>query len=612
MDNKLIMLEYLITISEFKTSYELSKILGVSTKTINRYVKDLNVLLEPYNYKIESKQGLGYGFSLTEEEKNTLQKIIKEKLMPNNKVEKDLVNLFRLVNSNASYNFFDLCHKLYTNETDLRKTIGKFNSYLSIYNLILSENDDGFYKIEGEKEDKIQATINYLQNLPRDLMPYLLENVNMKDYETIKAIFSNYLTENNLHLWDFDVELIIDLILVSLNEIRNRRFNSVNTKENIYFQFLNNLAKNLGISSFYNYSNQISEWITRYSNYESNTRLKDEIVSILLRFDSSIINKLLENKELIDQLVLHMNKFIKRSQKGIEIENPIIDDIKKQFPIEFSISYFLCKELGEKYKVNLKEDEIGFIAVYLATQKELIPYEKHSVAVICHYGVGMANLLKQKIENNFPQFEVKGIYSYTLRHVAYKLDVDFIISSVELEDCPKENIFVKDIFGDDIKKSINRTLLNKDSLRKLINLISADLMFEIEAFDNFSVIEKIGAQLCNNLMINGKVIKEVLERERISSTEIGHLVSIPHTITSEKLESFISVVKLKTPIKWGNELVQLVFLCIFNEKDKDSMMVFRSLYNFIEDKRNIEKLLSDFNYINLTNLIKRIGKGDKS
>lgn len=615
MDKKLILLEYLIEISEFKSSNELAKILNVSTKTISRYVKDLNEIISSYNFEIVSRQGLGYGFNISNDDKNTLKILFRDKIRPNSEFDEEFMNVFKSIISNKSENIAIWSSKLYISESNLRKQLDKIMGYLSLYKLKLKEDINGKYYIYGQTNNRIQAIVNYIHNLPSVESLSQLVTISKAEKEVVKYLLIDYFEGEKIIVSDLDINFLVDLIIVCVNEIRLHRFDESSDDETSKFDLvIKKLRRELGIESLYNYRSIISEWIDRFSILDVKDgfkSLKEDVIDSLSSFDSRIISKLLDNQDLIDQLVVHINKFIKRGQNGIDIENPLIEDIKKGFPVEFSIAYYLCKDISEKYKAKLKESEIGFIAVYLATQRELNIDNKKDVVIICHYGMGTANLLKEKVLKKFPQFRILGIYSYAMRKKAYETDVDLVISSINLMDCPYEYIFVKDIFGDDLTKKIQKKIIEIDDRKDLISLVSPSSFYTIEATTNEDAVIKLGQKLKQHEFLDQKIIDEIMEREKISSTDIGNLVAIPHTFTRQDTESFISICKLKKPIKWGGEFAQLIFLIVFNHNNKNNMGVFRVLYNFIEDKTNVENLLKEFNFLNFVRLMNNLNDGGK-
>lgn len=54
-------------------------------------------------------------------------------------------------------------------------------------------------------------------------------------------------------------------------------------------------------------------------------------------------------------------------------------------------------------------------------------------------------------------------------------------------------------------------------------------------------------------------VRAVKNRESEISTEIGFLMAIPHGESSSVKESFVAILKLKSPLKWDDEKVQYVF-----------------------------------------------------
>lgn len=607
MDKKIELLEYLIGLSEFKSATSLGKTVGVSSKTILRYIKSLNDILVKYGYSIESKQGFGYGFNINEEEKYQLKKIIDEEILPAIKIDEDFSLVFRNLLSSKKYTVIELSQECYMSESALRKQLENLRAYLKIYGLELVEDRDGFLIILGDNYQKIQCIVNYLNGLPRSkskkYLPKILENEDLRVKEVIVRSFANM--EDGIS--DFDLEFLSDIILTCTNEIRaGRTCNNRSEKlSNKYEKFLSQLTDKLNLDSFYSYSEIIVEWLdsivtTEFDEYE---KLKSDVIDLLSNFDNSITSNLIANDDLINQLVKHMIKFIDRSKKGIHIENPLSNDIKRGFPLEFSIAYYLCKEIGVKYGAKLNENEIGFIAVYLATQKELMKSDQLSVAIICHYGIGTANLLKERIINNYPDFHILGIFPFALRESAYKLNPDLVISSIELKDCNTEYVFIKDIFGDELNKSLSRKYVSKKEINSFLNLLSPANMLSLSAENSKDAIRKIGEKLNTNDCIEEQIIYEVLERESISSTDVGNLVAVPHVISSKQSESIIAVCKLDKPIKWGKEFVSLIFFIVFSEGDTENLRAFKVLYNFIENINNVENLLSNFSYMDFVKII---------
>lgn len=67
-----------------------------------------------------------------------------------------------------------------------------------------------------------------------------------------------------------------------------------------------------------------------------------------------------------------------------------------------------------------------------------------------------------------------------------------------------------------------------------------------------------------------KYIHDVYQREKEYSTAFGYLIAIPHAKSSAVKNSFFTFARLKEPIKWDDNLVQLVFMIGVPDKDANN------------------------------------------
>ena len=70
-------------------------------------------------------------------------------------------------------------------------------------------------------------------------------------------------------------------------------------------------------------------------------------------------------------------------------------------------------------------------------------------------------------------------------------------------------------------------------------------------------------QLTVPLEEQGRILQQILEREKITSTAIGNAVAIPHTILDSLEETKIIVGIKEDGILWEGDIVRLVFLIVF-------------------------------------------------
>ncbi len=106
----------------------------------------------------------------------------------------------------------------------------------------------------------------------------------------------------------------------------------------------------------------------------------------------------------------------------------------------------------------------------------------------------------------------------------------------------------------------------KRSCMKLADLLSPDLIFEIQAGSKNEVIEKLIAHLYERApqeIDQKSFLSAVLQRETLVSTGIGGGVAIPHARVELCTNFFMALALIHHPIEWGSvdeKPVNLVFL----------------------------------------------------
>ena len=109
--------------------------------------------------------------------------------------------------------------------------------------------------------------------------------------------------------------------------------------------------------------------------------------------------------------------------------------------------------------------------------------------------------------------------------------------------------------------------------------------------------EEVLAELLGQLNVpqeeQGRILQQILEREKITSTAIGNAVAIPHTILDSLEETKIIVGIKDEGILWEGDIVRLVFLIVFAKNEPSQNILFRKIYNFTRDKERVNKLIKD-------------------
>lgn len=110
--------------------------------------------------------------------------------------------------------------------------------------------------------------------------------------------------------------------------------------------------------------------------------------------------KLKLNQSIYVTLTDHINFAIARYAKGINLENALLWEIKRFYPQEYELGKYAITQIKERLKVELPEDEAGFIALHF---------------VNAEYGTNIRDALR------FPN-QMKEILEIVTRELGIKLD----------------------------------------------------------------------------------------------------------------------------------------------------------------------------------------------
>src|SRR5699024_1550786 len=98
-------------------------------------------------------------------------------------------------------------------------------------------------------------------------------------------------------------------------------------------------------------------------------------------------------------------------------------------------------------------------------------------------------------------------------------------------------------------------------------------------------------------MVANTFLEGVYKREEVATTAYGNLVAVPHPISPQSDETFLSVCTLVKPINWGSQPVQ--FICVLSVKrnsTEDLQSMYDLLGRIIDSPSIVEKLIKAETY----------------
>ncbi|CUH95323.1 hypothetical protein P22_1393 [Propionispora sp. 2/2-37] len=482
-------LKYLLPMEDFTPVRKIAAILHCSTKTVRN---DLMVLEEN---GINLEKMSGKGIRILPPQKNDVEDVLQEEnslgaLSIEHRRMKIIFELLEGTKDKISIQ--SLSDKYFVSKTSIANDLKVIEDKLAKYNLRLRKDTQGT-QLVGSEMDIRKAMVDILNMLissktvfqeepsriDRETILELEEHFGKYQVDQVKAIIEK--AEKLLHFKITEPYYInlVTHILILIHRTKNGKtiYSELKTETGNYD------------SSFYGVSQKMAHWLEDIFSIQINqeevfyiyryltssggivaqeTKKPNEVDQYLekiarkmIRLSSAICPlQLTFSQSLYNDLLLHLRPMMNRIVYNIEIKNPLLDEIKEEFPDLMLLLKLVVLKIRLQYKLPpISEAEISYIVVYFQSAIEEA-ISKKRVIIVCSTGVGTSHLLRKRIKNHFPEWNIVKIIS--AKELEGDLDlesVDLIISTVKLNiSLNKPVAYVSALFNKADEKRIRESL----------------------------------------------------------------------------------------------------------------------------------------------------------
>ncbi|MCF6410181.1 BglG family transcription antiterminator [Pseudalkalibacillus salsuginis] len=450
---------------------EIADQIGVSSRTIHRDLKGLEPILKSHGIILDKKAGSGLKLITSVRNRNSLLSIIHQQIqadyMPS---ERQALILLKLLEANDPVKLFTLADELGVTVATISNDLDKVKSSLESFQLSLIRRRGYGVEIQGD-ETHIREAIGYLIMQHTDEIN-LLSLLREKIVKPIPAT-ANTLSEQLLGLISKEKLKIIEQ---SVDAIRNSLQNQL--VDSAYIALVIHLAlaleriqqgetirmpleqldklkstKEFGVAR--NLIEQLEDvfnitipeaemgYITTHllgakvRNGEDFSEETDLMMAFkakqLIELVSERINvDFNQSDHLLNDLVSHLKPSLYRLQENKEIENPLTDQIERDYEELFQI---VEETAHEVFPYHFPKTEIAFLVMHFASALlSMEAYRGLRVLVICSSGIGTSKILAAKLTRQFK--EIEEIEHRSLFELE-ELDTtryDLVVSTIALSD----------------------------------------------------------------------------------------------------------------------------------------------------------------------------------
>ena len=476
-----LIVEILLDKREELTIKELAEKIDVSPRTVHRDLKGIEPLLKEYDLGLIRKTGIGIQITgLAENKSNLKRKLITSALQDYMADERQTMILCTLYEAAGPVKLFALANELRVTESTISADLLKLEVQLEHFELsILKRRGHGIELSGTEKAKRSAISYAIAKSLKEDEFLSLIR----KNMQKQSAVQENSISERLLHLVDREKLLIIEDVMREL-----KHATLIPITDNAYVGLIVHLAlaierikqgekiemdteflKQLKQESEYHIAEKIiMELTSRFQidipeaeigyitmhlqgaklRQNEENLLEGPSLKIVLQAKKLVRNveartgyDLMSNGPLLEGLVTHLRPALYRIQQNMGITNPLLQSVRRDYEDLFQIVIEACEEVFEDLKIP--DEEIGFLVMHFGSAILGLKGENDLKAyVVCSSGIGTSKMLATQLRREIREIEeIRNVSVFELNELQIS-DRDLVISTIHLQDFPKEYINV--------------------------------------------------------------------------------------------------------------------------------------------------------------------------
>ena len=204
-------------------------------------------------------------------------------------------------------------------------------------------------------------------------------------------------------------------------------------------------------------------------------------------------------------LLAHLERAIHRLRENLSIHNPLLEDVKRDYPSLFE----LVSQAMEKVFVQEKvpDEEIGFVAMHFGAALDRAQGSfPRRVLVLCSSGIATTRVLASRLEKSFPQIQtIKNSSLFDFEDLNLD-DFDLVVSTVSLPASNDAYVLVQPFLPEEDVERI-RNHLRETSLEERLENRAASESREIfggghEKFHQMAEVTQVIAELVDDAFLS--------------------------------------------------------------------------------------------------------------
>lgn len=611
---------------KYQTAKQLSMKINVSEKTVRKRIKDAKYYMAESGAEIISKPNKGYMVNIYDE--NSFKLFIDSFNKSENKNFNSKPSLrylymtYLLVLSSEYMTIDELANRLCVSRNTIINDFNKINNIFFSNKLEIERKPLLGIKVIGDEFNKRECLCKILikktcilnkkqsndlmvireglgkvfKNNNLDITFSLLDNLSMHVYMPILRACRD-MSKLTIRLDTDSVDINKDSLIIDICSMMIKNLNFKLSEEEKSYIYVVLLAK-LPSGDFRNQSK------IKFESKKANAIAK-EMIYIIEGFYSVDLGRC---DGLLDALIQHIEPLIIRIRYGIELTNPLLNEIKKEHSLSYFISMTACTAINKHYSCSLSNDEIAYFAIII--QFYVVPLIKQSsrknVVIVCSSGRGTTQLFIQRYKRYFEPY-INVIYELSLNELDnfdLKINnVDYIFTTIKLDKSYSIPVFEMSSFFNEKEVNLYKKCLEVDNV--INEFYKKDLFMGVVKHDSKERIIRTMCEYAKDYIDDiDSFYEAIIKRERLGQTDFLNRVAIPHPYKVMGNRNFVVVAILDEEIFWENNYIKVIFLTsIVSELNSTMENFYKYTTSLMFDKEKIDNLICNPKFDNLVKLM---------
>lgn len=472
-------LKILLTEEEAIPVKSLAEKIGVSKRTTQRELEYISSYLKGYEIKYFSKTGVGIWLEGTQEEKKRLLSFLcqEESQDVPGKEERRKRLILEILKEKGLKKLFYYSSQFGVSEATASTDLEAIGKWLAGFGLDIKRKPGSGVYVEGTEENYRRAIREFIySNLDTRLL--------RESYENTDEIPEEYSYARRSGIDGILDENIIKRVMECINNIDDERIGSLT--ENSYMGLvihisiaINRIMKNEVIEESpkiendivkdldYPFAQKIASSLEEYfaitipeieityiwlhikgskhekvqygtSQLAAGGQIRQLVNEMIDAFDKENAYLIKQDDEFLQGLLAHLQPTIIRLVHGMQIHNPMLEDIKKGYVELYQKCENVAMVLGKSLGKEVPPEETGFLTVHFGAAMVRLEGRKEKLrtvytGVVCSSGIGISRLMSSKLKKVFKNKMVVSTYGKNDVTPYIIGKTDFFISSIPLE-----------------------------------------------------------------------------------------------------------------------------------------------------------------------------------